>query len=234
MFCGVFDEGPTPLAETQPAEVQHILQARTWDSSRNDVWTYNWGSEKYNNKKAYNALIGFTPASPLFKWLWATSNLGNHKFFFWLLLRDRLNTKNILKRKNMHLDDYNCVLCDLNCEETCFHLFFECPFRRDCWATIPIVWDLPFGYDTYRPGRSSTTLFLEKLSLQRARLFGQQEIASSLTMGREALIFGKESLEQSLAWCVPRLRLINQFCLVYGEIITLSLFPACFFGPVAL
>jgi hypothetical protein len=42
----------------------------------------------------------------------------------------------------MHLDDYNCVLCDLNCEESCFHLFFECPFSRDCWATIPIVWDL--------------------------------------------------------------------------------------------
>ena len=38
----------------------------------------------------------------------------------------------------MDLDDYSCVLCSLGCEETCFRLFFECPFSRDCWATIPI------------------------------------------------------------------------------------------------
>jgi hypothetical protein len=53
-----------------------------------------------------------------------------------------LNTRNILKRKNMHLDDYNCVLSNLGCEETSFHLFFECPFSRDWWATIPIDWNL--------------------------------------------------------------------------------------------
>jgi len=64
--------------------------------------------------------------------------LGNINSFFWLLLRDRLNTRNILKRKDMHLDDYNCVLCNLGCEETSFHLFFECPFSRDCCVTIPV------------------------------------------------------------------------------------------------
>ena len=42
----------------------------------------------------------------------------------------------------MTLDCYNCVLCNLDCEETCFHLFFECPFSRDCWSTIPINWNL--------------------------------------------------------------------------------------------
>jgi len=42
----------------------------------------------------------------------------------------------------MILDDYNCVLCNLDCEESSFHLFFECPFCRDCWATIPITWNL--------------------------------------------------------------------------------------------
>ena len=107
-----------------------------------DIWSYCWGSPKFSSKKAYGALIGTTAASPLFKWLWASSNLGQHKFFFWLFLRDRLNTRNILRRKNMTLDCYNCVLCNLDCEETCFHLFFECPFSRDCWSTIPINWNL--------------------------------------------------------------------------------------------
>jgi hypothetical protein len=35
-----------------------------------------------------------------------------------------------------------CVLCNTGCEETSFHLFFECPFTQDCWNTIPINWNL--------------------------------------------------------------------------------------------
>jgi hypothetical protein len=63
-------------------------------------------------------------ASPLFFGLWASCNLGKHKFFFWLLIRDILNTTNLLRRKNMELDDYTCVLCNGGHEETSFHLFF--------------------------------------------------------------------------------------------------------------
>lgn len=42
----------------------------------------------------------------------------------------------------MHLDYYNCVLYNSGCEETSFHLFFECAFSRDCWLTILINWNL--------------------------------------------------------------------------------------------
>jgi hypothetical protein len=35
------------------------------------------------------------------------------KVFFWLLLKDRLNTCNLLLRKNKILPSYNCVLCQL-------------------------------------------------------------------------------------------------------------------------
>jgi hypothetical protein len=48
---------------------------------------------------------------------------NKHKFFFWLLLKDRLNTKNILRRKIMWLPNYNYVLCVENLEETLAHLF---------------------------------------------------------------------------------------------------------------
>ena len=130
------------LAAAQFQEIQNLIQWRNWDENGNDTWTYNWGSPRFSSKKAYGALVGNTAASPLFRWLWASSNLGQHKFFFLLLLRDRLNTRNLLRRKNMHLDSYHYVLCNLNCEETCFHLFFECPFSRDCWSTIPINWNL--------------------------------------------------------------------------------------------
>jgi len=31
------------------------------------------------------------------------------------------------------LPSYNCVLCNLNIEETLHHLFFDCPFAMSCW-----------------------------------------------------------------------------------------------------
>ena len=74
--------------------------------------------------------------------MWSAGNLGKHKFFFWLLLKNRLNTRNLLRRKNMYLDDYNCAICNSNVEETCMHLFFECPFSLSCWNHIDIHWDL--------------------------------------------------------------------------------------------
>jgi hypothetical protein len=100
------------------------------------------GVLQYKNSKAYKILHGATEASPIFTWLWSSSNLGKHKFFLWLLIRDRFSTRNILRRKNMQLDDYTCVLCNSGHEETSFHLFFECPFSQACWDTIPINWDL--------------------------------------------------------------------------------------------
>jgi hypothetical protein len=67
---------------------------------------------------------------PLFSWLWlwSSENFGKHKFFFWLLLKDYLNTRNLLRRKNKVLEDYNCAIGNSGTEETCMHLFFECSF----------------------------------------------------------------------------------------------------------
>jgi hypothetical protein len=69
-------------AAVQLEEIHASIDSRQWDESVNDIWSYTWDSPKYSSKKAYSKLIGITPASPLFKWLWASSNLGTHKFFF--------------------------------------------------------------------------------------------------------------------------------------------------------
>lgn len=130
-----------PLSTQAAIQLEELLETIDnfhWDDNINDRWTYSWGNSKYSSKKAYKLFSGTVPASPLFPWLWSSSNLGKHKFFFWLLLRDRLSTRNLLRRKNVQLDDYSCVLCNTGHEETSFHLFFECPFSRACWNTIPI------------------------------------------------------------------------------------------------
>ena len=59
-----------------------------------------------------------------------------HKVFFWLLIRDRLNTRDILRRRNMELDSYTCDMCILQKTETVAHLFLRCNFAKACWASI--------------------------------------------------------------------------------------------------
>lgn len=73
--------------------------------------------------------------------MWNSSCRGKHKFFFWLLLNDRLNKRNLLRRKTMHLGSYPCVLCNTNQEETLLHLFFDCSFGKWCWRFLNIDWD---------------------------------------------------------------------------------------------
>lgn len=63
------------------------------------------------------------------------------KFFAWLILLDRLNTKGMLARRNFNVQpDCLCVLCDDGVEETIDHLFFECHLTINCWNKLGIAW----------------------------------------------------------------------------------------------
>ncbi|GJN35692.1 hypothetical protein PR202_gb24492 [Eleusine coracana subsp. coracana] len=83
-------------------------------------------------------MIGTCNASPWFKCLWKSCCKSRLKFFFWLIIRDRLNTRNLLRRKNRHLDSYDCVLCSCAQEETLLHILFECQFSQQCWRYLGI------------------------------------------------------------------------------------------------
>jgi hypothetical protein len=62
-----------------------------------------------------------------------------HKVFYWLLLQNRLNTRGLLRRKNMHLESYTCDLCLLQRVKNLRHLFFRCPFAKNCWLQIEVL-----------------------------------------------------------------------------------------------
>jgi hypothetical protein len=109
------------------SEAQHHLS---------DSWCYIWGFDNFSTTKAYKFLIGVQHAPKFFTWLWESSCQPKHKFFFWLLLHDRLNTRNLLKRKNCTLPSFNCATLQCNQEETLAHLFWSCPFAQQCWAVV--------------------------------------------------------------------------------------------------
>jgi hypothetical protein len=92
-------------------------------------------------KTGYQSIIGHTQALDPFQWLWKSRCQGKHKVFFWLL-NDRLNTRNLLRRKHFSIPSVNCVLCSHGMEETIKHLIFECEFAQMCWTSLHIIWDL--------------------------------------------------------------------------------------------
>jgi hypothetical protein len=67
---------------------------------------------------------------------------GKHKVFFWLLLNDRLNTRNILRRNRFNIPTVSCVMCSHGIEETIKHLFFDCEYAQTCWTALHLVLDL--------------------------------------------------------------------------------------------
>jgi hypothetical protein len=50
-----------------------------------------------------------------------------------------MNTRGMLRRRNIVLDFYSCELCLLQRVETLRHLFLHCSFAKNCWATIGVI-----------------------------------------------------------------------------------------------
>jgi hypothetical protein len=89
--------------------------------------------------KAYNHFIGHDYVHLAFKWIWKSCYHMKQKMFFCLLLQNRLNTRGMMRRRNMVLDSYTCELCLLQRVETLRHLFLLCPFAKNCWASIEVL-----------------------------------------------------------------------------------------------
>jgi hypothetical protein len=118
--------------------MNYKMISRLWKMMRgNDVWNFPWGNT-FSTKKVYNLLKGeeFTPTSILD--IWKTCNIPRQKFFSWLLLQGRLNTKDLMSRKNFFVEFNDCILCNDCPQETIMHMFFECNFSQGFWWAIGI------------------------------------------------------------------------------------------------
>jgi hypothetical protein len=67
-------------------------------------------------------------ASPLFRWLWSSSNLGKHKFFSSYLWEIDLIQGIFLEGRTEILMTSAMSFCNSGSEETLEHLFFTCSF----------------------------------------------------------------------------------------------------------
>jgi hypothetical protein len=89
----------------------------------------------------YKFMFAGLEVSPIFRKLWKSKILHKQKVFVWLLLVDRLNTRDMVERRHWQLrSGVNCAVCTSHERETREHLFFNCPFASKVWQKLGIVW----------------------------------------------------------------------------------------------
>jgi hypothetical protein len=75
--------------------------------------------------------------------IWKSCALPKLKVFVWMLIMDCLNTKDIMLRKQWHVEGGpNRVLRSVHILETRHHLFFDCSYARAFWDCVQIHWDM--------------------------------------------------------------------------------------------
>jgi hypothetical protein len=134
-----------PLSEQAFEELETLqaqLQDIPFDDNATDSWVPVWGNT-YTSRKFYSQVFKNMEAHSAFQIIWKSRCTPRVKFFVWLVLVDRLNTKVMLQRRHLDVqDDVICVMCNSWEEETIDHLFFNCDFAKECWASIKIEWDM--------------------------------------------------------------------------------------------
>ena len=121
--------------------LQNDIQQINFDENSIDTWTFIWGNSQYTSSSFYRLAFrnSYTPRT--FKWIWKSKCIPMLKFFAWLILLDRLNTKDMIRRRNFHVQpNAHCVMCTTSVEEDVNHLFFCCPFATSCCHKLGIQW----------------------------------------------------------------------------------------------
>ena len=134
------------------------------DNMNKDEWIPMRGSIRFTTKWAYDILVGEGNLPETMKWIWKSCCMPKLKFVCWLLFNDRLNTYDLLSRKNYELEHTECILCNEQNYEDRTHLFFNCPFSQGLWWRLNMEWNTDLNFhemviDAYR--RYQSIIFME-------------------------------------------------------------------------
>ena len=145
--------------------LQYDLASFPYNADSMDTWTLIWGNQVYTTCRYYHSVYQNLQASPIYRLLWKSKCTPRIKFFAWLMLVDRLNTKSMLVRRHFNVQpNAFCVMCTSATQEDADHLFFSCSFATACWNKLGINWSNTLGIcDRLLTARQSHALpfFLE-------------------------------------------------------------------------
>lgn len=111
-----------------------------------DSWILSWGDIQFKPRKFYRFVFRNINAPTYITAIWKSKCMLRHKVFAWLMLMDKINTRDMLIRRQFQIgDDHSCLLCTVQPLESNTHLFFGCAFSTTCWNTLGIQWDTNLG-----------------------------------------------------------------------------------------
>lgn len=114
-------------------KIHEVFRRFRAKSCKNDEWKWEDTKEGFS--------IGGLWENTRIRWdrvrwadlLWESQGLPRHDFIFWLLLQEKICTKDKIKEWGGRQDD-NCVFCSQ--QETNRHLFLECDFAKEPWNSV--------------------------------------------------------------------------------------------------
>jgi hypothetical protein len=187
-------------------EINQIIQETTFDPNSHDSRSFVWGTSTYTSARFYKFIFEKFPEDKGLQAIWKSKCLPKLRVFAWLLFKDRLNTKDLMQRKQWNIDEgTHCVLCASQLLETRDHLFFACRFSANCWASIDIHWDLSLPI---------TQRFLAAQSAFRGPCFMEVVVCAAWNIWKERNDFIFSSQQPSFARWKVRFKsdlLLHQF-----------------------
>lgn len=102
-------------------------------------------------------------------------------------MKDRLSTRNILRRKQMNLESFNCVFCTCPQEETTNHLFWHCIFAHQLMLG-------PFKSRYRRWRRNSSNDKVKDQLLNRFFMTAITRMCWTIWIARNEIIFNNNQL----------------------------------------
>jgi hypothetical protein len=128
-------------AHDELASLEQIVHSINLTAESSDSWVLKLGNGVFRPSKIYKHAFSHIDPDLASKWLWKSKCISKHKFFAWLILHDRINTKDMLLRRHWNVtDNHNCVLCHEGVLEDWRHLFLNCNFSTRIWNYFQIPW----------------------------------------------------------------------------------------------
>jgi hypothetical protein len=94
-------------------------------------------ASKLSSAALYKTVTASKVECVYYKFIWENCAPPNVKFFGWLLVQNRIQTKENLLKKHC-LDNDTCEVCDIGATESAAHLIVGCPFSPGFWHWLGI------------------------------------------------------------------------------------------------
>ena len=165
-------------ARSELGNLQEIMEGINLEAMGTDEWILCWGDVDFKPQKFYKYMFRNVLTPTCITSIWKSKCIMRHKVFAWLMLNDRVNTRDLLLRRHFNIgEDHNCLVCDMEVLERNTHLFYDYPFATKCWETVGIHWDnqldMQHKYDRART-RWQGPLFKEVTVLTQCNIWKQR------------------------------------------------------------